>query len=158
MAVLIPAHFLQQILLQAERDYPNETCGILVGSKDREEVTAIYPCRNVQDEYHAQDPMSFPRTARTAYFIEPKTLLLIQRENRQRDQEMRVIYHSHIDAGAYFSEEDQRIAVSDGRPVYPDVSYLVISVQQGKVKESALFEWDEKTKNFIQNRNKRVDI
>ena len=157
--VSIPARFLQQILLQSEKDYPNETCGILAGPKtQKQEVTDIYPCKNVQDEYHAKDPISFPRTARTAYFIEPRQLLLIQRQTREKDQEMRIIYHSHIDAGAYFSEEDQRIALSEERPTYPDVSYLVVSVRQGRAKEAAVFEWDERSKSFIQNQNNKVDI
>lgn len=159
VSVSIPARFLQQILLQSEKDYPKETCGILTGPKDqKEEITNIYPCRNVQDKYHTEDPVSFPRTARTAYFIEPGQLLLIQREGREKGQEMRIIYHSHVDAGAYFSEEDQRIALSEGRPAYPNVSYLVVSVRQGKAVEAAFFEWNERSKSFIQNQNDKVDI
>lgn len=152
MPVSIPLHFLEQIRRQAERDYPNETCGILVGPVgEREKITGTYPCRNVQDDYHARDPVSFPRTARTAYFIEPADLLRIERENRQRGCEIRVIYHSHVDAGAYFSEEDQRIALSEGKPAYPSVSYLVVSVREGKSLEAAVFEWDEARKTFVQN-------
>ena len=149
MGLKIPAEFLKQIRLQAEKDYPNETCGILAGPKsDPEKVTAIYPCRNVQDEYNAQDPVSFPRTARTAYFIDPKELLKIQRESRDKNCEMRVIYHSHCNSGAYFSEEDQRIALSEGLPAYPGVSYLVVSVQKGKAKDASLFVWEDKDKAF----------
>ena len=144
MSVNIPSEYLQQIRLQAERDYPNETCGILTGPKNqKEELTAIFPCRNMQDEYHGQDPVSFPRTASAAYFIDPRDLLKIQKAVRETDSEMRVIYHSHVEAGAYFSEEDQRIAVSEGRPAYPGVSYLVVSVREKKVVDTAFFEWDE---------------
>jgi len=121
-------------------------------------ITAIHPCRNVQDEYHTQDPVSFPRTARTAYFIAPKELLGIERHNREKGHEIRVIYHSHVDTGAYFSEEDQRMALAEGRPAYPGVSYLVISVRQGKTQEAALFEWGEEKKSFFQDPAKRVDI
>ena len=153
MAVSIPSEILRKIKLQAEKDYPHETCGILVGPKNEKgKVTGIYPCRNVQDEYHTQDPVNFPRTARTAYFIEPRDLLRIQRENREKGFEMRVIYHSHVDAGAYFSEEDQRIALSEGRPAYPGVCYLVVSVRDGKAGDMALFDWDDGTKTFIQKK------
>ncbi len=148
----IPIHFLEQIRRQAERDYPNETCGILVGPKaEKDKISEIYPCENVQDKYHALDPVSFPRPARTAYFIEPRTLLQIERENRQKNNEIRVIYHSHVDADAYFSEEDHRIALSEGKPAYPGVAYWVVSVLQGKVDGEALFLWDEARKSFIQN-------
>ncbi len=148
--VFLPPEHLKIILAQAEKDYPNETCGILIGPKnDKKKVTEIFPCRNVQDEYHSQDPASFPRTARTAYFIDPRDLLRIQKIAREKACEMRVIYHSHADAGAYFSEEDQRIALSEGKPAYPGVFYPVVSVIKGKAKDMAVFEWDEKTKTFL---------
>ena len=150
MKVSIPSEYLEKIRTQAEKDYPNETCGILIGPKDQKErVTSIYPCRNVQDEYHAQDPANFPRAARTAYFIAPHDLFRIQKEAREKNCEMCVIYHSHVDAGAYFSEEDQRIALSEGRPAYPGVAYLVVSVRQGKAGEAALFHWEEGTSRFV---------
>ena len=150
MGLTIPAEFLKKIRQQAEGDYPRETCGILVGPKEKPgTVTALFPCRNLQDEYHAEDPVNFPRTAATAYFMDPGDLLRIQKEARQKQCEMRMIYHSHVNAGAYFSEEDQRIALSEGGPAYPGVSYLVVSVMKGKAGEAALFQWDPRTKTFL---------
>lgn len=148
--VSIPTEYLETIRSQAEKDYPNETCGILIGPKrDKTKITRIFPCQNVQDQYHAQDPVSFPRTARTAYFIDPRELLQIQKEARVEGCEMRVIYHSHTDAGAYFSEEDQRIALSEGAPAYPGVIYLVVSVKNRRAQESRFFLWDDKNKTFV---------
>ena len=149
MSVSIPPEYLEKIRMQAQRNYPNETCGILIGPRERKrEVTGIYPCRNVQDKYHAQDPVSFPRDSRTAYFIDPRDLLRIQREAREKECEIRVIYHSHVEAGAYFSEEDQRIALLEGKPAHPGVSYLVVSVKERKAGEASLFVWDENRKEF----------
>lgn len=144
MSVSIPPDFLQRVRAQAEKDYPNETCGILIGPiREAEKITALYPCRNVQDAYHAEAPDAFPRSARTAYFMDPRDLLRIQREAREQGCEMRVIYHSHVDAGAYFSEEDQRVALLEGKePAYPGVSYLVVSVKQGKSQEMCLYSWN----------------
>ncbi|HHW78759.1 MAG TPA: hypothetical protein GX399_17285 [Xanthomonadaceae bacterium] len=51
-----------------------------------------------------------------------------------------VIYHSHPDVGAYFSDEDREKALFDGVPIYP-VSYLVIDVRQGKAVEAVLFSY-----------------
>ena len=149
MKVPVPSEFLEKIRLQSERDYPNETCGILTGPiNQKDQITAIYPCRNVQNEYHAEDPVSFPRTAQTAYFIDPRDLLRIQKEAREKHCQMRAIYHSHVDAGAYFSEEDQRIALSEGLPAYPGVAYLVVSVRAGRAGEMSLFNWNEKAGRF----------
>jgi proteasome lid subunit RPN8/RPN11 len=153
--ILIPNEFLRQIKTQAEKDYPNETCGILTGPKNQKwQVTGIYPCHNAQDEYHALDPANFPRTAQSAYFIDPKELLRIQKDLRQKEEEMRVIYHSHVNAGAYFSDEDQRIALCEGNPAYPGVLYLVISVRDGKAQETALFDWDGGRKQFSEKKVK----
>lgn len=147
--VSIPAEFLLAVRRQAEKDYPNETCGILTGpSAQTGVISGIFPCPNKQDEYHALDPVSFPRTARTAYFIDPKDLLRLQRESREKGEEMRVIYHSHTDAGAYFSEEDIRIALTEGEPAWPGVTYVVVSVVQGKAGEVSLFQWDIGRKAF----------
>lgn len=149
MSVFIPQVYLEKIRRQAEADYPRETCGILIGpKKTKEKVTALYPCRNAQDEYHAQDPVSFARTSRTAYFIDPSDLLRIQREAREKACELRVIYHSHVDTDAYFSEEDQRIALSERGPAYPGVSYLVVSVRNGRAEEAALFDWEARSGKF----------
>ena len=48
---------------------------------------------------------------------------------------MRVIYHSHVDAGAYFSETDRRNAMVDGVPAYPRTTYVVVAVAAGRVAE-----------------------
>ena len=139
----IPLKFLKQIILQAEQEYPRECCGLLFGpAQHRHEYSRFWPCRNAQDEYHARDPQSFPRTSRTAYFINPKELLSLQKDARSRQEEIRIIYHSHIDAPPIFSEEDARVAVLEGEPAYPGVAYLILSVRAGKATEMKLYRWD----------------
>jgi proteasome lid subunit RPN8/RPN11 len=51
------------------------------------------------------------------------------------------IYHSHIEVGAYFSDEDARAAAPDGELLYP-VEYLVVDVRQDGVHGAALFRFD----------------
>lgn len=146
----IPEAWIKQIYQQAEAEYPHECCGLLLcEAKNPQVLTRVIPCRNVQDDYHKQDPAAFPRTARQAYWMDPKDLLTIHKSMRKTGEQIRVIYHSHIDAGAYFSEEDQRMAVCDGKPVYPGAEYLVISVKKGKVQQSQWYGWDSSLKTFI---------
>jgi proteasome lid subunit RPN8/RPN11 len=145
----IPQGFLKMIFEQAEKEYPQECCGMILGAgQKKQDFSRLRPCANVYDRYHELDPDNFPRTSKTAYFMEPRELLAIQKEMREKDEVIRVIYHSHIDAGAYFSEEDRRIALSAGGPAYPGVSYLVVSVRERKAQEISIFAWDEKKKNF----------
>lgn len=145
----IPENFLKSIFQQAEQEYPEECCGLILGNCGRENFSRIKAVKNAQEKYHTQDPVQFPRSARQAYFMEPKELLLLQKELRGAKEEIRVIYHSHIEAGAYFSEEDKRIALFEGEPVYPGVDYLIVSVMQGKAKEACFYRWSPEKKEFI---------
>ncbi len=145
----IPEEFIQQMTKQAEAEYPNECCGMIFSSQlEPNKLTRLRACRNVQNEYHAKDPGNFPRTGRTAFFIDPFELLAIQKDIRKSGEMIRVIYHSHIDAGAYFSDEDLRIAAPEGEPAYPGVDYYVLSVKAGKMQEARLHSWDLSKQGF----------
>ncbi|MBI3312724.1 MAG: M67 family metallopeptidase [Candidatus Omnitrophica bacterium] len=145
-----PLAILKALKGQAEKEYPNECCGMMLASKDfPDKILEIRPCRNVQNEYHGKDPENFPRTAQTAYFMEPGELLAIQKEIRGQGLMIRVIYHSHIDTGAYFSEEDKRMALAGTGPAYPEADYLIISVRGGQTDHMNLFHWDAGKKDFV---------
>lgn len=149
-SVVIPQNFIDQIRDQAEKAYPRECCGMLLGPAGKGgEISRIRSCQNVQDACHQKDPQNFPRTAQTAYFIDPRELLEIEKECRKNRESIRMIYHSHVNAGAYFSEEDKRIAALEGTPSYPGVDYLVVSVIENKAKDQQVFSWDETRKDFL---------
>ena len=146
----ISKHFLSEICEHAESVYPEESCGVVFAKNVLpDELTRVRRCTNAQDQFHELDPIQFPRTNRNAYFIDPKDLLSIERECRDNDERVRLIYHSHPDAGAYFSEEDQRCAVIDGEPLHSGVDYLVVSVRDKNAGESALFEWDREARHYV---------
>jgi glutamate-1-semialdehyde 2,1-aminomutase len=129
---------------QAAAEYPNECCGVILtrGAERR-----IIPCRNVQDQMHARDPITFPRTAKNAYYMDPIDALKL---NRLVDQgyEFSVIYHSHPNAGAYFSETDRAQALIRGEPAYPSAAYVVVSVIGGEVKSLAAFRFNRVSAAF----------
>jgi proteasome lid subunit RPN8/RPN11 len=99
---------------------------------------------NAYDRYHKVDPVRFPRTSRTAYLFDPKEWLQVSREADDRGEQIACVYHSHIDAGAYFSVEDRAMAAPDGDPVLPGTVYLVIAVDRGKATAAKLFWWDRR--------------
>jgi proteasome lid subunit RPN8/RPN11 len=51
---------------------------------------------------------------------------------------IKVIYHSHCDAGAYFSAEDAATFSSQGQLMWP-CAFLVVSVQNEKVEDVKLW-------------------
>lgn len=61
---------------------------------------------------------------------------------------VKVLYHSHLDVGAYFSDTDAAAAKMGGdEPAY-DLAYLVTSVRAGQVDEWKLFVWDPAARIF----------
>jgi len=144
MIEIVTPDELATIRHQAVEEYPEESCGvILVRGAERR----LLRCRNVQNELHARDPERNPRTARTAYHIDPQDLLRIGRLESEGFG-VAVIYHSHVDAGAYFSETDRRQALIGDEPAYPDATYLVTAVIMGRVEATTAFRWDPTRRDF----------
>jgi proteasome lid subunit RPN8/RPN11 len=135
---------LESVRAQAVQEYPFESCGVIMS---RGGERRLLRCRNAQNELHARDPQRYPRDARTAYYIDPKDLLRIGDLERQGFG-VAVIYHSHIDAGAYFSETDRRQALVDGQPTYPGTTYVVVAVHDGRAGDARAFGWDAARGDF----------
>jgi [CysO sulfur-carrier protein]-S-L-cysteine hydrolase len=143
--MIITADELAALRAQAVEEYPAESCGVIL-RHDHER--RLLRCRNIQNDLHAKDPERHPRDARTAYYIDPADLLRIGRLEGDGFG-VAVIYHSHVDAGAYFSETDKRNALVGDEPAYPDAIYLVTSVMNGRVEATAAFRWDASRRDFV---------
>jgi [CysO sulfur-carrier protein]-S-L-cysteine hydrolase len=116
---------------EAEARYPNEGCGLVfAGADGRLRVQAM---ENVLDRYHARRPDRFPRTSARGYLIDPLAQLGALEQAAARGETLRAIFHSHVEVGAYFSEEDRAMAFGpDGSPLLSQVEYLVLSVRAGR--------------------------
>ena len=147
--MILTAEEWARVQAQAEVEYPAECCGVLLVREGSPGERLLLPCRNVQGELHAKDPVRHPRDARTAYFIDPKDLLAIGRREAQGFA-VAVIYHSHIDAGAYFSPTDKQNALINGEPAYPESIYIVVSVVDKKVADARAFTWRPDMRDFVE--------
>jgi adenylyltransferase/sulfurtransferase len=139
---------LAEIYAHARRDFPNECCGILFGPRDQPIADRALACANIQDRLHVEDPARFARTAATAYNLDAPDLLKLQKSLRG-DRPAKLVYHSHVEVGAYFSETDQAAAVFDGEPSYP-VEYLVVDVRAGGAKGAMQFAWNPEKKLYTE--------
>lgn len=146
--MILTGEEFRRIRDQAEREYPSECCGVVLVRNGAPGERLLLPCRNVQDEFHAKDPEKYPGDSRTAYRLDSQDLLRIGRLEGD-GYRVRTIYHSHIDAGAYFSETDKKNALLQGEPLYPEAAYVVVSVVEGKVKAAAAFVWNPEVRNFV---------
>ena len=135
----------------ALREYPNEACGILAGPKGERCGSLFHLCKNGYDEMHARDPKTYSRTAKTAYLIDGREQQAIFDRVAAKGLEVKSIVHSHTDHDAYFSEEDQTVAAPWGEPMYPEISYIVISIWEEKFKEANEFIWNQKKEDFDQH-------
>jgi proteasome lid subunit RPN8/RPN11 len=139
---------LARISAQAAAEYPSECCGVVLVRPDQPAERVLLPCRNVQDELHASDPARHPRDSRTAYYIDARDLRAIARREAEGWQ-LATIYHSHIDAGAYFSDTDRKNAMINGDPAYPETVYVVVSVMGGTVTDVGAYVWDPERRDFV---------
>lgn len=126
-----------EALAQAEqhalRCYPSECCGFMSGPADPVELLdATREEENEADKYHKLDPVCFPRDSRTYFKMNELRAMRAFAEGEAEGRPIKVIYHSHCDAGPYFSEEDAATFASDGQLMWP-CAFLVISVKEGKL-------------------------
>jgi proteasome lid subunit RPN8/RPN11 len=147
----MPESLLEEIYAEARAAYARdeESCGLLVGPADAPlALDGIVPMKNRANALHALDPETYPRTGRMYFDIDP---LAFDRAIRTREAEGRpgkVLYHSHLDAGAYFSETDAAATTMGGNEPAYDLAYLVTSVRAGEIAEHALFVWDPGARVF----------
>jgi proteasome lid subunit RPN8/RPN11 len=125
-----------------EETYPHECCGVLLGQFDdggsnsvSKTVTRIARCGNTRED-----------SPHNRYHIDPKELIRIQREGRERGEDIVGFYHSHPDHPAEWSSTDLAEAHWFG------CSYVITSVEKGKASITNSFELagsDEADKKFV---------
>lgn len=130
---------LDEIFRYLETRYPEEGCGLVFAEADG--TLRVHPMANVYDKYAARDAQTYPRTNRTAYLFSPMEFQRLSEAADERKAQLKWIFHSHCDVGAYFSAEDVAMAAPDGQPLLPGTSYLVVAVDHGQATKAKLFTW-----------------
>ena len=119
-----------------EQTYPHECCGAMLGRFDRDDrvVSEVVACGNTRDD-RPEDRFN----------IDPRDLVRIQRQGREKGLDIVGFYHSHPDHPAQWSKTDFAEAHWIG------CSYVITSVEKGKstVTNSFLLTGeDEENKRF----------
>ena len=109
------------LVAHARSDFPFEVCGLLAGPGGRIEKAFQIP--------NAARSMTF-------YNMDPKPMLAAMREIDDREWELLGIYHSHTHTEAYPSATDVELAA------YPDVAYVIVSLQDGRQPVIRAFDID----------------
>jgi proteasome lid subunit RPN8/RPN11 len=134
----ISAKDYAEIRRHGEETYPHECCGVLLGTMNdagTRIITSTARCGNTRTD-----------SPENRYNIDPKELVRIQREGRQRGEDIIGFYHSHPDHPAQWSRTDLEEAHWIG------CSYVITRVAQGKADVTNSFEltgMDEADKAFV---------
>jgi proteasome lid subunit RPN8/RPN11 len=121
-----------------EQTYPHECCGVLLGRFEDDgakTVTRVVRCGNTRED-----------SPHNRYNIDPKELIRIQREGRERGEEIVGFYHSHPDHPPQWSPTDLADAHWIG------CSYVITGVEKGRAAVTKAFELtgtDEADKKFV---------
>lgn len=152
----IDAAVMTDIEAHALESYPSESCGFVFGPADVPlRLDAMQREENEADKYHRLDPETFPRTSNTYFKINELRAARTFEEGQASGRPVKVIYHSHCDAGAYFSDEDAATFASNGQLMWP-CAYIVVSVIDGEVKDRKLWVHTPGTNDFHESTLKVV--
>lgn len=134
----VPQSAYASLRRHGEETYPHECCGVLLGQMNEDgtrSVTTVARAGNTRTD-----------SAHNRYNIDPKELIRIQREGRERGEDIIGFYHSHPDHPAQWSQTD----LADAH--WFSCSYMITSVEKGKAVLTNSFELtgsDENDKKLV---------
>lgn len=125
---------MQEISSHGEYTFPEECCGILIGEYEDDQpiVKEIRRMRNTNKG-----------SRNTRYNMDPLELITLEKELDDKGLEMLGIYHSHPNHPSRPSETDLKFA-------WPNLSYIVLSVQDGTAAKISSWRLDIDTEEFVE--------
>jgi len=124
---------IDAVTAHAERDYPHECGGMLIGTftEGKKTVVETFPLENAREE----------EARHNRVLILPKDVLKAERYAREKRLDLVGYYHSHPDDVAVPSQYDLHHAL----PVW---SYVIASVIKGKVEDIRSWEMENDRSRF----------
>lgn len=144
---LASQNLVAEIYRAVEPAWPEEGCGFVFEAADG--TLLVLPTINRAPELHRRDPERYPRGGADWFEPDMKPWFRAVREGATP----RVIFHSHPEVGAYFSQGDHDSAVmhdDDGKVVErnPGVFHIVVSVRQSVADGAKMFRFNALTGTF----------
>jgi proteasome lid subunit RPN8/RPN11 len=141
----LPQSAYDSLRQHGEETYPQECCGVLLGQFNEQgaeagskTVARVERCGNTRDD-----------SPHNRYHIDPRDLIRVQREGRERGEDIVGFYHSHPDHPAQWSPTDLAEAHWFG------CSYVITNVENGVAAATKSFELTgsgESDKKFVDER------
>jgi proteasome lid subunit RPN8/RPN11 len=133
--IVVPESIARQIEAEGVKAYPNECCGILIGSEKngRRIVERLAPMKNVFDageQYHR-------------FSIDPLAQIEAEKSADDAGQMVLGYYHSHPDHPARPSEYDRTHV-----PPWSFYSHIIVAIEKGRPVAMTAWFLDENTEQF----------
>ncbi len=130
--IFLEASQLDQIRRIGEGAYPNECCGVLVGSvrDGNKHVSEVIEAENQRSD-----------SAANRYLIAPDFILKLERRLGGTRSEILGFFHSHPDVPA-------KPSVYDREHAWPWYCYLIASVRKGKAEEVLAWQLKDDRSDF----------
>ena len=119
--------------------YPQEACGVILGGENSASLTEAVPLRNALNSSYG-------------FAFDESDYIQMLTQADKAGLAVKVIYHSHPDAGAYLSAQDQLAIAPHGQEIFPGVVHLVFSVRTGTVVDLAAYRFRCNEKDFEEAR------
>lgn len=137
--IKIPADVLRGIYDTAEAAYPYECCGVLIGTTDEKADRTVHTFRRCKNNNKER--------AADRYDMDPLDFMRAEREFEKSSWEIIGIYHSHPDHPSRASQTDTDRAVEIMAYGW---SYIIVSVQNGKMASVQSWVLNETEKRFYE--------
>jgi len=136
-------NIIDAITAHAERDYPHECGGMLIGrfAEGKKSVTETFPLENAREE----------EARHNRVLILPKDVLRAERYAREKRLDVIGYYHSHPESPAVPSQYDLDHAL----PVW---SYIIASVIDGKVADVRSWEMENDRSKFNEEKIEQREL
>ena len=110
----IARRVLNRIAAHGIREFPRECCGFILGDK----VEDVRPIKNTN------------KYGNGSYTMDPMQQIAVLREV-ENGKELKVVYHSHPNMGAFFSgiDRDAASSIDPEKPDWPDTVWIVMSIR-----------------------------
>ena len=144
--VVLPTRLLNELYAHAREAHPEECCGLLTGSGP-DSYLETHRCRNDMTKHHKNDPALHPRDGTQAFHMSEVDYLDVVQCAEAAGRLVTGIYHSHVDAEAYFSELDQDFASQPLFP-FPGAVHFVVSIMEREIRDVGAFRWRQSDDRF----------
>ena len=126
----ISQNIINKIVGHAQNELPNEACGLISQSKNKNVMQADEVTNTAKSPYR--------------YEMSPIEMLKLEQRREKNNEDLFAIYHSHVASPAYPSPTDVRMAFfppgeTNNPPMFPDTYYILVSLAENVPEVRAFF-------------------